>query len=129
MRVTPRPSADPPELLAVYGTLQQRGAAWPLLRPLVTGGPTSITLPGTLYDTGQGYPALLLDGGPGVPAQLFALSDPATALPVIDAYEGPEYERTVLHLNQTTCSSAARLWVYTWIAPTTGLSRLASGWN
>ena len=128
MALTPRPSADEPGLLAVYGTLQQHGTAWPRLRPLVTGEPESITLPGTLYDTGRGYPALLLDGGPGVPAQLFALRDPATALPVIDDYEGPEYERAVLHLSAATCSPT-RFWVYTWIASTAGLSRLPSGWS
>lgn len=128
MRVTPRPSAEDPGLLAVYGTLQQHETAWPLLRPLVIDEPEPITLPGTLYDTGQGYPALLLDGGTGVPAQLFTLRDPAAGLPVIDEYEGPEYEREVLHLSGTTCSST-RFWVYTWIASTAGLSRLPFGWS
>lgn len=128
--VAPRPIADAPELLAVYGTLQRHEPAWPLLQPLVTGEPESITLPGTLYDTGKGYPALLLDDGPGVPAQLFALRAPATALPVLDEYEGPEYERAVLGPHGAArCCSRTRFWVYTWIASTVGMTPLPAGWR
>lgn len=94
-----------------------------MLESLVTGAPVAITLPGTLYDTGRGYPALLLDDGPGVPAELVALSDPATAFPVLDNYEGPEYKRAII-----TPTSSVRCWVYTWIASVDGLSPLLGGW-
>ncbi|MEV4733734.1 gamma-glutamylcyclotransferase family protein [Saccharopolyspora sp. NPDC049426] len=108
--------------IVVYGTLQRGSSAWHLLEPLVTGPCERVQVPGTLYDTGLGYPALRLDGGGRVPAQVFRLRDPDRAWPVLDAYEGPEYERRLITLAGLPC------WVYTWPGPVSDLRPLPQGW-
>ncbi|WP_158628571.1 gamma-glutamylcyclotransferase family protein [Saccharopolyspora rhizosphaerae] len=108
--------------IAVYGTLQHGSAAWHLLEPLVTGPSERVELPGTLYDTGRGYPALRLDGGGRVPAQVFRLRDPTRAWPLLDHYEGPDYERHLITVAGGSC------WVYSWPGPTTGFRPLPRGW-
>ncbi|WP_092521803.1 gamma-glutamylcyclotransferase family protein [Actinopolyspora saharensis] len=96
------------------------------------GGDT--TLPGVLYDTGRGYPAFVLERFPprpsrepaerGVPAEVYRLRDPRSALPVLDDYEGPEYERLVLDLDaERSC------WVYVWRPPVEGMRRIFGGWT
>lgn len=108
--------------IAVYGTLQRGSTAWHLLEPLVTGPFERVELPGTLYDTGRGHPALRLDGIGRAPAQLFRLRDPERAWPVLDDYEGPEYERRLLTLAEVVC------WIYAWPGPVTDLQPLPRGW-
>ncbi|MBB5157711.1 gamma-glutamylcyclotransferase family protein [Saccharopolyspora phatthalungensis] len=108
--------------IAVYGTLQSGAAAWQLLAPLVIGPAEPASLPGALYDTECGYPALKLDGVSRVPAQVFRLRDPDRALPVLDEYEGPEYERRRIELDGGAC------WVYVWLGPVTGMRPLPHGW-
>lgn len=112
-----------PEHIAVYGTLQYGGAAWPLLGPLVADSGMSTTVPGTLYDTTCGYPALKLDSGPGAPAQLFQLNDPHSALPLLDSYEGPEYNR-----KQLLRQDGLLCWVYVWRSTVAGMTPLPRGW-
>lgn len=58
-------AAEFPGRLFVYGTLQPGASHWGMLR--ATGRPRPARLPGTLFDTGLGYPALRLGAGPGVP--------------------------------------------------------------
>ncbi len=106
----------------MYGTLMRSASAWKLLEPLVAGHEGSCVLPGTLYDTGRGYPAYRPGEGPGVPAELVRLRDPATALPVLDDYEGEEYRRVRCTVGGTSC------WVYVWTPPVTGMSLLPHGW-
>ncbi|GAA4831462.1 gamma-glutamylcyclotransferase family protein [Saccharopolyspora rosea] len=110
-----------PDRIAVYGTLRHGRAAWELLRPLVVGPPEPVRLAGALYDTGSGYPALKLDGSGRVPAEVFRLADPGRALPLLDDYEGPEYDRLVVDLR-------GPCWVYVWRGPVTGMRRLPAGW-
>lgn len=77
----------------VYGTLRPGGRAWPMIGPLVIGAPVGASLPGRVYDTGFGYPALRL-GGPGrAHGTLLTLRDPVAAMPLLDDYEGPAYRR------------------------------------
>jgi hypothetical protein len=58
-----------------------------------------------------------------VPAVLVPLRDPATLLPQLDAYEGPDYRRVRRVLpDGTVC------WVYAWSAPITGFRPLPGGW-
>lgn len=109
--------------MAVYGTLLRGGSAEYLLRPLIAVQETDAVLPGTLFDTKHGYPALVLDDGPGVAAEVYRLADPATAFPVLDEYEGPEYEREVLVL-----PDGRPCWVYRWLGKTVGLPRLQNDW-
>ncbi|MCI2424220.1 gamma-glutamylcyclotransferase [Saccharopolyspora sp. K220] len=109
--------------IAVYGTLLPGAAAWHLLSPLVVGPPEPTWLPGALYDTANGYPALKLDADSRVPAQVFRLRDPDRALPVLDEYEGPEYERRRIRLDGQPC------WVYVWLGPVSGMRPLPDGWS
>jgi gamma-glutamylcyclotransferase (GGCT)/AIG2-like uncharacterized protein YtfP len=110
---------DGPDRVAVYGTLQRGASAWHLMEPLVAEQEESTVLPGTLYDTSLGYPALRLDEGPGVPAQVFRLRDPARALEALDDYEGPEYRRLVVELDR-----GRPCWVYEWCCSVQGMRRL-----
>ena len=106
--------------LFVYGTLKPGASAWRLLEPYVAGAPVPATLPGVLYDTGRGYPALLLDDGPGVTGYLVELREPARdALSAMDDYEGAEYQRVLLTLpDGTSC------WTYVWIEAVDGMPRV-----
>lgn len=118
----PRPD-DWPDRLFAYGTLQPGGSAWDLVAPFVAGEPERAALPGSVHDTGRGYPAYLAEG-PGAPGWLLRLRAPAEALPVLDRYEGPEYRRI------RVADAAGRLcWTYLWTAPTGGLTPLPAGWT
>jgi gamma-glutamylcyclotransferase (GGCT)/AIG2-like uncharacterized protein YtfP len=119
------PSPDDwPDRVFVYGTLQPSGLAWHRIEAHVIGEPVATRLPGTLYDTGQGYPALHADpNGPGVPGWTLRLDSPATALAALDHYEGDDYQRI------RVVDAAGRLcWTYVWTADVGGLVRLAHGW-
>lgn len=105
-----------PDRLAVYGTLRPDGPAWRLLRPWVLEQEEPVTLPGTLYGIRQGYPALVLGAGPGVPADLFRLRCPARSLQMFDRYEGPEYRRVRLRVAEERIC-----WVYEWCGNVAGL--------
>jgi gamma-glutamylcyclotransferase (GGCT)/AIG2-like uncharacterized protein YtfP len=107
------------ERLFVYGTLQPGASHWRLLEPLVVGTPKRATLPGALYDTGHGYPALSLDDGPGVPGWIVELSADWS---VLDAYEGPEYQRVRVRVDGVEC------WTYVWIDGFEGMRLLEGAW-
>lgn len=111
-----------PSRVAVYGTLRRDGPAWRLLRPWVLKQEQAVLLPGTLYDTLRGYPALVLGAGLGVSAEVFRLRCPAECLPMLDRYEGAEYRRVRLRVGDRTC------WVYVWQAEVAGMPRLPAGW-
>src|SRR2546429_9931962 len=92
---------------------------WRLLEPFATRW-WSATLPGELYDTARGYPALRLGGEPGVPGWVMELKDPApAALSTMDSYEGTEYQRVLV-----TLPDGVRCWTYVWIAGFDGMRRL-----
>jgi gamma-glutamylcyclotransferase (GGCT)/AIG2-like uncharacterized protein YtfP len=107
--------------LFVYGTLQPGASHWRLLEPLVTGAPRRARLPGSLYDTGFGYPALSLEDGPGVPGWVVELRS-ADGLAALDRYEGPEYERVRVSVDGQEC------WTYVWIAGFDGMCLLEGAW-
>jgi gamma-glutamylcyclotransferase (GGCT)/AIG2-like uncharacterized protein YtfP len=116
--------ADWPRRAFVYGTLRPGDVAWHRIRPYVEGEPAATTLPGTLYDTGLGYPALLPGTEGAVPGWTLTLRSPADALAALDAYEGSEYRRA------RVVDAAGRLcWTYLWTAPTHGFVPLADGWH
>lgn len=112
------PSLYWPDRVAVYGTLRPGGPAWRLLRQWVLEREPPVTVPGTLYDTLQGYPALVLGAGPGVSADVFRLRCPAKALGMLDQYEGAEYRRVCLRV------ADRRYWVYEWCGDVTGMPQL-----
>jgi gamma-glutamylcyclotransferase (GGCT)/AIG2-like uncharacterized protein YtfP len=121
--VPAEPDADDwPDRVFVYGTLRPDGPAWHRVRPHIDGPPMAATLPGTLYDTGFGYPALTPGIG-AVPGWTLRLRSPAEALAALDAYEGSAYRRV------RVVDSGARLcWTYLWTEPTDGFVRLSAGW-
>jgi gamma-glutamylcyclotransferase (GGCT)/AIG2-like uncharacterized protein YtfP len=119
----PHPDEWPTALFA-YGLLRPGQRSWRLVGPHAAGSPRPATVPGTVFDTGNGYPAWL-PGSPGeTPGDVVPLREPAALLPDLDAYEGPEYRRirVVVPADGTVC------WAYAWRAPTTGLRPLTAGW-
>ncbi|OLR89905.1 hypothetical protein BJP25_02570 [Actinokineospora bangkokensis] len=110
-----------PRSLFVYGTLQPGGRAWPLLRPWSAGEPTRAHLPGTLYDTGHGYPAIRLDDGPGIDGWRVPLAS-RVDFAALDDYEGPEYTRVRVVVD------GALAWTYLWTDPVDGMRVLAGPW-
>lgn len=132
----PHPDAWPSRVF-VYGSLMPGQPAWPLIRehadPRVLPQPTFLPV-GTVSDTGDGYPALTLapggclpghdgPGRDGVPGYVVELADPVAALPALDAYEGPEYERI-----RVVQQDGAICWAWLWTAPRDGLTPLPGGW-
>ena len=116
---------DWPDRVFVYGTLSPGDVAWHRVAPHVTGAPEASRLPGTLYDTGLGYPALHPDAaGPGVPGWTLTLRSPAAALAGLDEYEGEDYERI-----RVVDSTGRLCWTYVWTAGTDGMAPLAGGWR
>lgn len=113
---------DWPDRVFVYGTLRPGDVAWHRMRRHVIDTPVRTRLPGTLYDTGMGYPALLRQPGE-VSGWTVRLRSPARALAELDAYEGPEYRRV-----RVVDSTGRLCWTYLWTDPTDGFIRLANGW-
>ncbi|MCE0766721.1 gamma-glutamylcyclotransferase [Pseudonocardia kujensis] len=104
-----------PARLFVYGTLQPGARSWHLLAGAAAGPAEPVTVPGTLLDTGLGYPAMLRDAGRGVPGHLVPLRDPAALLPRLDRFEGPGYVRV-----RVATPDGRSCWTYVWTAPTHG---------
>lgn len=114
----PHPDEWPAALFA-YGLLGPGRAGWPLVEPHLAGPPRTAWAPGTVYDTGLGWPALLLDPETGVEGTVIPLLDPATVLPALDDYEGLDYRRVRLRLDDSTIA-----WAYIWIGHRTDLHPL-----
>ncbi|WP_424184142.1 gamma-glutamylcyclotransferase family protein [Actinokineospora sp. G85] len=112
---------DFPAALFVYGTLRPGEPAWPLLSPLTHGEPHRATLPGALYDTGQGFPALTLDEGE-VHGWVVPLR-PGADLTTLDEYEGVEYRRVRVVVG------GEWVWAYVWVDPVAGMALLPGRWE
>jgi gamma-glutamylcyclotransferase (GGCT)/AIG2-like uncharacterized protein YtfP len=119
---TPVPDALPRRLF-VYGTLAPGASQWSMIAGHVTGEPRRARLPGTLYDTGFGYPALSLAVGPGVPGWLVELTDAAAILSTVDGYEGAGFRRV-----RVTLDGGTQAWTYVWTGPVEGMRTLAEPW-
>jgi gamma-glutamylcyclotransferase (GGCT)/AIG2-like uncharacterized protein YtfP len=115
VRGAPHPDEWPAALFS-YGLLRPGHSGWPLVAPHAAGTPRPARATGAVYDTGLGWPALLLDGpgpldGPGeVSGTVVPLRDPVTLLPTLDDFEGPDYRRVRLALDDGTIA-----WAYVWI--------------
>ena len=122
----------------VYGTLRPGAEAWSLLAPYATAWADD-TLEGELYDTGLGYPALVVStgdvpagtggDGPLIDGAIVELAGHliAQALTALDRYEDvPEglYVRRRLPLG-----SGRRAWVYVWNRPVDGMARVRGRWS
>jgi gamma-glutamylcyclotransferase (GGCT)/AIG2-like uncharacterized protein YtfP len=110
--------------LFVYGTLMPGRLRWPLIAAdVVRQLPSAI--PGTLYDTGHGYPALVVGGDRRVPGWLLQLSERApTVLEELDVVEGPHYRRT-----DVTTVDGVRALTYAYIGDPAGFTVLDGPWD
>jgi gamma-glutamylcyclotransferase (GGCT)/AIG2-like uncharacterized protein YtfP len=118
-------AVDPPRLF-VYGTLQPGRLRWPLLEPFVLASAPA-TVPGVLYDSGNGWPVAVLDGDPtgDVPGVLVDL-DPdrlEDALDLLDRIEGVVTD--LLRRVVVTTTEATAAWAYHWPGTTAGMRRIA----
>jgi gamma-glutamylcyclotransferase (GGCT)/AIG2-like uncharacterized protein YtfP len=120
----PHPDAWPSRVF-VYGLLMPGQRSWSRLGPYATGEPRAAVLPGTVSDTGLGFPALTRDGVRGeVPGYVVELADPVAAMPGLDEYEGPEYRRVRVVLGDGTVC-----WTYLWTETSVPLTPLPHGWQ
>jgi gamma-glutamylcyclotransferase (GGCT)/AIG2-like uncharacterized protein YtfP len=107
-------------VMFVYGTLAPGQQAWPLIAPYVTHR-TENAVPGTLFDTGRGYPAAVFAPNDDVVrGWCCRLADPP--LDDLDAFEGDEYERMTVR-----CVDGTEAIAYHWIASLAGCRPVASG--
>jgi gamma-glutamylcyclotransferase (GGCT)/AIG2-like uncharacterized protein YtfP len=118
------PCSDPMRSLFVYGTLMPGRLRWPLIAADVVRQRLS-AIPGTLYDTGHGYPALVVGGDRHVPGWLLQLSERApTVLEELDVVEGPHYRRT-----DVTTVDGVRALTYAYIGDPAGFTVLDGPWD
>lgn len=98
--------------LFVYGTLMPGRLRWPILAPFALGH-RAATVPGTIFDSGCGWPvAVFADVDALVPGVLVDL-DPSfvdTALPVLDEVEDRATDK--LRRIVVTTSDGATAWAY-----------------
>jgi gamma-glutamylcyclotransferase (GGCT)/AIG2-like uncharacterized protein YtfP len=110
--------------LFVYGTLMPGRLRWPLIADDVVRQRPS-TVVGTLYDTGLGYPALVVGGERRVQGWLLGLSDRApTVLEHLDVVEGPRYRRT-----DVTTLDGVRALTYAYVGDPAGFNVLDEPWD
>lgn len=114
---------DFPGRVFVYGTLQPTASDWWRLEPHA-GQTYEARIPGVLYDTGLGYPALRPGTGPGVAGWVVHLAEPARVLSELDEYEGTEYRRTRIAL-----PGGLSCWTYVWVDSVEGLRILTAPWG
>lgn len=87
--------------LFVYGSLKRGECNFHEVERWVVAV-TEAWCPGRLYLRPDGYPALVLDGGGGVPGELLELTQPEAALAHLDEFEGyypghdSEYQRVTV---------------------------------
>ena len=102
----------PTPRLFVYGTLMPGRLRWPVLAPFAVGH-RAATVPGTIFDSGCGWPvAVFADGDAVVPGVLVDL-DPSvldTALPVLDEVEDTATDK--LRRIVVTTSDGTTAWAY-----------------
>jgi gamma-glutamylcyclotransferase (GGCT)/AIG2-like uncharacterized protein YtfP len=111
--------------LFVYGTLMPGRLRWPHVAGVVAETrPATVT--GTLYDTGRGYPALLLTGSSAVEGVLLGVrdEDAQSVLTLLDEVEGPEYRRA-----RVTTADGTPASTYEWVGDPNGFAVLAGRWD
>jgi gamma-glutamylcyclotransferase (GGCT)/AIG2-like uncharacterized protein YtfP len=101
------------EHLFVYGTLRPGEERWHHLEPFVVGDDIDTATRGSLYDTGNGYPAAVFSDDPAAPlitGRAYHLRDIDRALALLDAVESAVeglYERVVVPV-----SAGLHAWAY-----------------
>ena len=96
--------------LFVYGSLRKGQTARSLIAEYITRSERA-TMAGALYALPDGYP-VIVPGDGEVIGELLHLSDLTAALPLLDAYEGDSYERS-MHQAILAGGTPVWTWVYT----------------
>lgn len=100
--------------LFVYGTLRAGQSSRSLVEAYVKSAEPA-TARGSIYAFPSGHPGLIVDDGGVVHGELLTLADLASALPLLDAYEGDDFARV---LAEVTCASgSAWAWLYALASP------------
>ncbi|HZG75058.1 MAG TPA: gamma-glutamylcyclotransferase [Paenibacillus sp.] len=123
-------------LVFVYGTLLRGEANHRRLRDAKARAATAVVEGGTLYDTGRGYPAMMLEPRPGdgnatVRGEVYEV-DEATlrSLDELEDYYGPndprnEYER--VRIEVVTEDGSLEAWTYVYKRAPAGSERIPHG--
>ena len=114
-----------PEYLFVYGTLR-RGSdnkfALMLADRAQFVGPARV--PGLLYDFGR-YPGAVRShqGDHWIQGEVHRFDDPEL-MPLLDEYEGPEFERAMVSVT----TGIRECWIYWYVGPETGRLIASGDW-
>jgi gamma-glutamylcyclotransferase (GGCT)/AIG2-like uncharacterized protein YtfP len=120
---------DPPVgWLFVYGTLMPGRLRWQHVAGDVVEQRRA-TIGGTLYDTGLGYPALVLGAGPATASGVvhgwllgFPADKAAAVLERLDQVEGPSYRRA-----RVTTADGTTAVAYEFMGSPAGFTAIADG--
>ncbi|MBK9035383.1 MAG: gamma-glutamylcyclotransferase [Myxococcales bacterium] len=100
--------------LFVYGTLRTGQTARAIVAAHLVGG-VSATTRGSLYAFPGDYPGVVPDDGGVIVGELLQLRDLASALPLLDAFEGDEFMRMLTEV--TTADGGTWAWIYVLVSP------------
>lgn len=100
----------------VYGSLRQGQSARSLIAEYISEARPA-TMLGALYALPDGYP-VITEGDDTIVGELLELSDLTAALPLLDAYEGEEYSRT---LRQAMLRDGTQVWSWVYITADTSI--------
>lgn len=125
-----------PPYLFVYGTLRgSAGTEWSRFLAVASRFVGSERTRGELFHL-DGYPEMTMRTGDDVwvNGEVYLLNDPASALPMLDEYEGcgpsdplpREFERQVVTV-LLDAGGAVQAWAYIYSLETAGKARIASG--
>lgn len=100
--------------LFVYGTLRTGQTSRSLIEAYVKRAIPATAL-GTIYAFPSGHPGLVVDDRAPVRGELIWLNDLASALPLLDAYEGDDFIRVLAEV--TIASGTTWAWLYALASP------------
>jgi gamma-glutamylcyclotransferase (GGCT)/AIG2-like uncharacterized protein YtfP len=100
--------------LFVYGTLRAGQTSRSLVEAYVKSAEPA-TARGSIYAFPSGHPGLVVDDAGVVQGELITLADLASALPLLDAYEGDDFARVLAEI--TTASGTTWAWLYALASP------------
>lgn len=102
--------------LFVYGTLRSGETARSMIAEHISGSVPG-TAYGSIYAFEEGYAGFIAGGDNLVVGEIVTLADLAAAFPLLDAYEGQDYQRVLIKAN-TSDGEEIWTWVYTLVDPT-----------
>jgi gamma-glutamylcyclotransferase (GGCT)/AIG2-like uncharacterized protein YtfP len=111
----------------VYGTLKPGRSRWHLLEPFAEPGTCEATVPGRLWQTPYGWPAMT-DGTDPVPGVVVPLrqGDVEDALSLLDEIEG--VGTGLFRREEVTVSGVPVCWTYRWPTSTEDFEPVDGAW-